>query len=305
MRVGKDDFYLMLKKMGFGCKTGVELPAETNGILRSPDKWTGDSLASMSIGYEISVTALQMATAFATIANNGIKVQPRIIKEIRSPEQQTSTPVENESVVVISEDAAKKLKTMLRQVVLSGTGKRAQLNGYTSAGKTGTAWKFDPVAKRVDSSRYISSFIGFAPADDPEIVIAVVIDEPRAGGTAGGTVAAPVFREIAEQILPELGVKPDGNIVKEADTASDIPESPAPNAADVNRAELPAKSPTGQKVDKDPSVNGKAAKPERKAGGSKKEPEKKREPDKKQTDDTTALIETRNKSSTEKRALAT
>ncbi|MBP6214012.1 MAG: penicillin-binding protein 2, partial [Pyrinomonadaceae bacterium] len=168
MRVGKDDFYSMLQKMGFGSKTGIELPAETNGILRSPDKWNGDSLASMSIGYEIGVTALQMATAFATIANDGIKIQPRLIKEIRKPDETPAASNTAENTRVVSVQTARNLRTMLRQVVLTGTGRRAQLNGYSAAGKTGTAWKFNPVTKRIDPSKYISSFIGIAPADDPE-----------------------------------------------------------------------------------------------------------------------------------------
>ncbi len=226
LRVGKDDFYAMLRSMGFGSKTGIELPAETSGIVRSPDKWNGDSLASMSIGYEIGVTALQMATAFATIANDGVKIQPRLIKEIRKSDEKPVAPKVSEDVRVVSIETARNLRTMLRQVVLTGTGRRAQLSGYTSAGKTGTAWKFDPVAKRVDSSKYISSFIGMAPADNPEIVIAVVIDEPKNGPRDGGQVAAPVFRQIAEQILPELNVRPDGPAVTELPIAQDIPESP-------------------------------------------------------------------------------
>ncbi len=224
LRVGKDDFYSMLQNMGFGARTGVELPAETAGLLRSPDKWNGDSLASMSIGYEIGVTALQMASAFATIANDGVRIQPRLIKEIRKPEQAPVAGNNSPGVRVVSVETARNLRTMLRQVVLTGTGRRAQLNGYTSAGKTGTAWKFDPVAKRVDPSKYISSFIGMAPAENPEIVIAVVIDEPKNGARDGGQVAAPVFKSIAEQLLTEMNVKPDGVEIREAPIAQDIPE---------------------------------------------------------------------------------
>ncbi|MBX7054742.1 MAG: penicillin-binding protein 2 [Pyrinomonadaceae bacterium] len=231
LRVGKDDFYTMLQNMGFGTRTGVELPAETAGILRSPDKWNGDSLASMSIGYEIGVTALQMASAFATIANDGVKIQPRLIKEIRKPDQTPVASNNSPGVRVVSVETARNLRTMLRQVVLTGTGRRARLNGYTSAGKTGTAWKFDPVAKRVDPSKYISSFIGMAPADNPEIVIAVVIDEPKNGARDGGQVAAPVFKNIAEQLLPEMNVTPDGAEIKETQVAQEIPEiAPSKNS---------------------------------------------------------------------------
>lgn len=232
-RVGRDDFWAMLQKLGFGSRTGIELPAETNGIVRSPDRWNGDSLASMSIGYEIGVTALQMATAFATIANDGVKIQPRIIREIRKPDQKPVPSSKPENVRVVSVETARNLRTMLRQVVLTGTGRRAQLDGYTSAGKTGTAWKFDPRTKRVDPSKYVSSFIGMAPANDPEIVIAVVIDEPKSGARDGGMVAAPVFKAIAEKILPAMNIKPDGVPIKEIPVAQDIPETSAPADAKV------------------------------------------------------------------------
>ena len=123
MRVGKADFYSMVQHMGFGRRTGIELPAETAGIVRSPEKWNGDSLASMSIGYEIGVTALQMATAFATIANDGIRVQPHLIKEIRQQDESVLSVVQPVRDQVVTADTARSLRTMLRQVVLTGTGR--------------------------------------------------------------------------------------------------------------------------------------------------------------------------------------
>lgn len=225
MRVGKEDFYGTIKKLGFGRPTGIELPAETGGIVRHPDRWNGDSLASMSIGYEIGVSALQMASAFATIANNGVKVQPHIIKEIRNSDETIVSTPEPEKTQVVSPEAARDLRKMLREVVLAGTGKLAKLNGYTSAGKTGTAWKFDAALKRVNSAKYVSSFIGFAPAEDPEITIAVVIDEPKVGGRNGGQVAAPVFREIAEGILPELNVDRESGFEEVLIASEDVNES--------------------------------------------------------------------------------
>jgi len=235
MRVGKDDFFGMIKKMGFGARTGVELPAETPGIVRSPEKWNGDSLASMSIGYEIGVTALQMASAFATIANNGVRIQPHIIKEIR-PSNGGARIVTNPSKSqVVSQTTATGLRKMLRQVVLTGTGRRAQLNGYSAAGKTGTAWKVNTQTKSVDSSKYISSFIGMAPADDPEIVLAVVMDEPKGGARDGGMVSAPVFRDIAQQVLQAMNVNPDMPIKPAEGIATNISVEPAP----VTRVEKP------------------------------------------------------------------
>ncbi len=271
-RVGRDDFWSMLQKMGFGNRTGIELPAETSGIVRSPDRWNGDSLASMSIGYEIGVTALQMATAFATIANDGVKIQPRIIREIRKPDQKPVPSSKPENVRVVSVETARNLRTMLRQVVLTGTGRRAQLNGYTSAGKTGTAWKFDPKTKRVDPSKYVSSFIGIAPANDPEIVIAVVIDEPKSGARDGGMVAAPVFKAIAEKILPAMNIKPDGVPIKEIPVAQDIPETSAPTDEKVaSKIEKKAAS-NEEKVKGDDKSKGKTS--ERPAKDVKKSVEK-------------------------------
>jgi cell division protein FtsI/penicillin-binding protein 2 len=223
MRVGKENFYDYARKFGVGQPVGIELPAEAKGQFRSPEKWYGDSLASMSIGYEVGVTALQIASAYSTIANDGIKVKPHIIKEIRNSDGTVFSAVEPEKTEIVSPSTARGLRTMLREVVLKGTAKRAQLNGYTSAGKTGTAWKFNAKLKRVDAGKYMSSFIGMAPADNPSVVIAVVMDEPVGGARDGGQVSAPVFREIAEAILPELNVAPDNHIEQEVLTAQAIP----------------------------------------------------------------------------------
>jgi cell division protein FtsI (penicillin-binding protein 3) len=230
LKVGKDGFYQTMRTMGFGRPTGIELPAETGGIVRSPERWYGDSLASMSIGYEVGVSALQMATAFATVANDGVRVKPRIIKEVRKPGGTAAiSRTVPEAEQLLKKETAQGLKTMLREVVVSGTGKAARLNGYSSAGKTGTAWKFDEKLKRVNSAKYISSFIGFAPAEDPKITIAVVIDEPTSGGRNGGQVAAPVFREVAERVLAEMEVAPAGSPeVLEAFTA-EVPEETVGN----------------------------------------------------------------------------
>jgi cell division protein FtsI (penicillin-binding protein 3) len=223
LRLGKDGFYRYAQKFGFGQAVGVGLPAEEKGIVRPPSVWQGDSLASMSIGYEIGVTALQMATAYAAVANNGVRVQPHIIKETRYADGKVYSSTIAEKTPVVHPQTAQALRRMMREVVVKGTAKQAQLDGYSSAGKTGTAWKYNAKIKRVDASKYISSFIGFAPAENPEVVIAVVMDEPKSGGRNGGQVSAPVFREIAEQILPELNVIPDANIKQEFLTAENVP----------------------------------------------------------------------------------
>ncbi|MBV9241408.1 MAG: penicillin-binding protein 2, partial [Acidobacteria bacterium] len=246
LSVGRDDFWAMVKKMGFGNRTGIELPAETSGIVRSPEKWNGDSLASMSIGYEIGVTALQMTTAFATIANDGIRTQPHIIKEIRHSDEQPKTVTQVEQNQVITADSARNLRTMMREVVLDGTGKRAALNGYSVAGKTGTAWKFNAASKSVDSSKYVSSFIGMAPADDPRIVVAVVMDEPGVGARDGGMVSAPVFSDITQKVLTAWNVpadepvKAESLIVKNMPPASVAVKDPAPAAKSSTPDQLKA-----------------------------------------------------------------
>jgi cell division protein FtsI (penicillin-binding protein 3) len=233
MRVGKESFYDYVQKFGFGKPTGIELPAETGGIVRALDRWNGDSLASMSIGYEIGVSALQMATAFATIANDGVRIQPHIVKEIRQSDETTIPLPVPERTQVVSTETARDLRSMLREVVLAGTGKRAQLDGYSSAGKTGTAWKFDPAIKGINRAKYVSSFIGFAPADNPAITIAVVMDEPKLGGRDGGGSAAPAFREIAETILPELNIARDLDTTSTVADAEDVPETPDAGDVDV------------------------------------------------------------------------
>ncbi len=226
--LGKEKFYGYARKFGFGQPVGIELPAEARGQFRAPENWFGDSLASMSIGYEVGVTALQMVSAYSTIANDGVNVKPHIIKEMRHADGKSFSVTDAEKTPVVSPETARGFRGMLRQVVLKGTAKRAQLNGYTSAGKTGTAWKFNAKLKRVDAGKYVSSFIGMAPAENPAVVILVVMDEPSGGARDGGQVSAPVFREIAEQILPEMNVAPDGEVVQDNLTAENIPSEVAP-----------------------------------------------------------------------------
>lgn len=272
MAVGREEFAAMMTKMGFGTKTGIELPAETQGIVRPLEKWAGDSLASMSIGYEIGVTALQMTTAFATIANDGVRSQPHVIKEIRHSNEQPKTVTQIQQTRVVAAETARDLRTMLRQVVLTGTGKRAQLNGYTSAGKTGTAWKFDPKIKAINPAKYVSSFIGMAPAENPEIVVAVVIDEPRGGGRDGGAVAAPVFRDIAQQILTEMNIPVDANVKAETLTAENVPEAPV---KDNKTAKNEAKTNAKPKAESKPKTDESNSPPKEKPKDLKKTVEKK------------------------------
>ncbi len=303
LALGKENFYGYAQKFGFGQPTGIELPAEARGQFRSPETWNGDSLASMSIGYEVGVTALQMISAYGAIANDGVRVKPHVIKEIRNADGQIFYATEPEKTQIVGAETARGLRRMLREVILKGTAKRAQLNGYTSAGKTGTAWKFNAKLKRVDAGKYMSSFIGFAPADNPSIVIAVVMDEPTGGARDGGQVSAPVFREIAEQILPEMNIVPDANIAQDVLTAENIPsEIDEP----IDTAQKPeSENKTFEKTVKNTAretVKTEKIKEPKKTVEIKKENKPPGE-DKKQPKQKTAIInsETKNKSSTERK----
>jgi cell division protein FtsI (penicillin-binding protein 3) len=215
IRLGNERLYDYIRRFGFGARTGVELPGETKGLLREVKKWQPTSIGSIPMGQEIGVTAVQMAAAFGAIANDGVRVQPHLIKEVRAGDDGAVGRREPEAHRVVSAETARTLKPMLESVTLKGTAKLAQLDGYTAAGKTGTAQKIDPRTRAYSHSKYVASFVGFAPVENPAVVIAVVIDEP-AGAYYGGAVAAPVFAEIASNVLPYLNVEPDVEIEETA-----------------------------------------------------------------------------------------
>jgi cell division protein FtsI/penicillin-binding protein 2 len=216
-RIGKENMYTMIKAYGFGEKTGIDLPAEERGIFRPIENWTNISLYSLSIGYEISITAVQILQAISIIANKGIVTSPRIVKKIQmSLGEQQDTPVQLRRV--ISEETALTLSKILQRVVLKGTGTKAQVDGYSVAGKTGTAQKFDPSLGQYSNKIHTASFVGFVPVDNPVLAIVVVIDEPE-GDFYGGDVAAPVFREIASQTLRYLQVPKEAAFTKSMMTA--------------------------------------------------------------------------------------
>ena len=206
--VGNETMYDYMKKLGFGSRTGIDLAGESPGILRSLNRWQPASIGSLAIGQEIGVTPLQMASAYCVLANNGTWVKPHVVRELRSPEGTVTFQAKTESRAVLRAETTAALRHMLEGVTLRGTAKRAQLDGYTAAGKTGTAQKIDPKTRAYSATKFIGSFVGFAPVNNPAVVIIVVIDEPL-GSYHGGEVAAPVFREIAEQILPDLNITPD------------------------------------------------------------------------------------------------
>lgn len=229
VRVGDPAMFEFIKLYGFGARTGVELPGESPGLLRSLNRWQPSSIGSIAIGQEIAVTPLQVAAAFATVANNGVRVAPHLVREIRSANGASVYRPTPEQHRVISIETANALKGMLEGVTLNGTAKKAQLNGYSAAGKTGTAQKIDPKTRGYSKTKHIASFVGFAPVSNPAVVIIVVIDEPS-GAYHGGDVAAPVFRQIAEQILPDMDVMPDTEIKETSQLIAQASET-SPNTA--------------------------------------------------------------------------
>ncbi|MBN1224357.1 MAG: penicillin-binding protein 2 [Candidatus Aminicenantes bacterium] len=203
-KIGEKNLYETIKAFGFGQRTGIDLPAEEQGIFRPIESWTDISLSSLSIGYEISVTAIQMLQAINIVAQKGSVIPPRIVKNAPNQEgADIDTPHQGQRV--LSEETALQMSRMLEGVVLSGTGTQAQIEGYRVAGKTGTAQKFDPAIGRYSARLHTSSFVGYVPVEDPILSIIVIIDEPK-GVFYGGEVAAPLFRETALQTLRYLQI---------------------------------------------------------------------------------------------------
>ncbi|MBX3236475.1 MAG: penicillin-binding protein 2 [Nitrospiraceae bacterium] len=209
MALGEWRVFDYLKEFGFGDKTGIDLPGETGGLLKSPREWGKRSLASISMGQEVGVTPLQMVTAISAIANGGVLMKPHLVSEIRNAKGQLiAQTMPQARRRVISEDTARTLTHLLEGVVTNGTGGKAAIPGYRVAGKTGTAQKVDPRTGAYSSTLLVGSFLGYVPAEDPRLAMIVVIDEPHGEGW-GGVVAAPVFRRVGEQVLNYLGVAVD------------------------------------------------------------------------------------------------
>ena len=206
--LGREQVYQFLRTFGFGEKTGIDLPGESIGILRRPDQWSQRTLPSLAIGQEIAVTPLQLLTAVSAVANEGWLMRPFLVREISDHQGRSVWEhVPHIRRRPISAETAKTVTDLLVNVVDRGTGKRAAIPGYRVAGKTGTAQKVDPETGTYSSTKFVGSFVGFVPAEDPQLAILVMIDEPQ-GPAWGGVVAAPVFRKVAEQALRYLSVAP-------------------------------------------------------------------------------------------------
>jgi cell division protein FtsI (penicillin-binding protein 3) len=211
LRLGAPKFYDYIRAFGFGQPTGVDMPGESKGLLRRLESWTPVSIGSISMGQEVGVTPIQLISAVSAIANGGMLYRPHVIAELRRgdqvlPAEGPLTPVEPRRV--IRAETAATLRRLMEGVVLHGTGPLAHLDGWTAAGKTGSAQKIDPSTGRYSPTHFIASFTGFAPISDPAVTILVSLDSP-VGLHEGGMVAAPVFKRVAEQVLPYLDVPRD------------------------------------------------------------------------------------------------
>lgn len=210
-RLGKEKLYRYVKDFGFGARTGIGTPGEAAGSVPPLKQWSKVALGNISFGQGLSVTGIQLLSAFSAIANKGYLMKPYVVKRVVNENGETVEDF-RPSVVrrVISEETASRVTNILKQVTeKDGTGAKAAIEGFEVAGKTGTAQKSDLVQGGYAADKYVSSFIGFVPADNPEIAVLVVIDEPS-GEFYGGAIAAPVFKEVASQSLSYLGVLPKG-----------------------------------------------------------------------------------------------
>src|SRR5260370_29516777 len=219
LKLGNQKFYDYMRACGFGDRSGIELPSETRGLLRNPKKWGATSILSMAIGEEIGVTSVQLVTMVSTIANGGVYMPPHVLLQSTDqmkgdarlkpagfgPSNQLPTTLPDGAHRVISEMTWAKMRMMMQGIVVEGTGKAAALNGYSSAGKTGTANKVDVVTHTYSHTKLVASFAGFAPVSSPAITVAVVIDTPTVGASKdGAAVSAPGVAEEAQQVLEDV-----------------------------------------------------------------------------------------------------
>jgi cell division protein FtsI (penicillin-binding protein 3) len=213
-KMGKERYYRYISAFGFGEKTRVGLPGEGKGIVHHPRYWPPVALDTISYGQGVSVTGIQLVTALSAIANGGSLMKPYVVEKVVNEKGEVVQCFQPEVVrKVISEETAKKVTALLKVTTeKGGTGEGAVPEGYEVAGKTGTAQKVDSLLGGYSEDRYTSGFMGFAPAQEPKLVLLVVVDEPQ-GNTYGGVVAAPIFKAIMEKVLPYLQVVPKGTMI--------------------------------------------------------------------------------------------
>jgi len=256
MKLGEQRLYHYIKDYGFGQQTGIELPGETRGLAKPVNHWSKVSIGAISMGQEIGVTPLQTISLISTIANDGVYTPPRIVAGELPPDSKALPvvfhPAQQHRVITPLTDV--EMKKMMEGVVLEGTARRAILDGYTVAGKTGTAQKVDPATGAYSKTKYVASFIGFGPVNNPAITIAVILDSP-VGLHQGGQVCAPVFKRIAQQVLQYLHVPRDLELKnpqrekllasaqeRDVDESSDHLGAPLQNDADARKTSPVASS---------------------------------------------------------------
>jgi cell division protein FtsI/penicillin-binding protein 2 len=204
MLEGAGSFSGWVRRFGFGARTGIELPGEEMGQVLPLSHYSGSSMGNLPIGQGQLVTPIQMATAYAVIANGGVLRPPRIVRSVGA-RLQAQPPGRR----VISTATAAALRQMLKGVLApGGTASEVSIPGYQLAGKTGTASKIDPATGQYSQTAYVTSFMGFAPASDPKLLCAVIVDEPQGASISGGSVAAPAFGQIMSFALSYLGIAP-------------------------------------------------------------------------------------------------
>jgi cell division protein FtsI (penicillin-binding protein 3) len=220
LRLGAPKFYRTILSFGIGQPTGIELPGENRGLLRPIENWSANSIGSLAMGQEVSVTPIQIISAISAVANGGTLYRPRVVREVRGGPGAAARPAAEPRPVTDGRTAAQ-VRKMMEDVVLEGTGKAAHLDGYTAAGKSGTAQKIDPATGRYSAHEYVASFVGFAPVNNPVVTILVVLDSP-VGAHHGGQVGGPVFKRIAEQALAYLDVRHDVPAPSDVETAKNL-----------------------------------------------------------------------------------
>ena len=235
-RLPDQTIYRYLRDFGYASDTGLGLPGETSGLLRPPEEWWGADRGSIPIGQGMTVNAVQLLSAYNVLANDGTFVAPTLVRSLEGPDGTVTEPPPGERHAVVSAAAAREVTTALVEVVERGTGAEAAVDGFVVAGKTGTAWKvFDDGSGRLGygsdgNRRYVMSFAGFLPADEPALSLVVVVDEPDHGDSAG-QVAAPIFAEIADYGARILGLVPDdGTVVGSTGADGLVRAAPAPGA---------------------------------------------------------------------------
>ena len=229
LNLGAPRFYETMRKFGIGQPTGIELPGENHGKLRTLDNWTASSIGSVAIGQEVSVTPVQIISAISAIANGGTLYRSHVVQEIRgSGSADLPLPKRPEPTEVTDAKTAATVREMMENVILKGTGTPARLNGYTAAGKSGTAQKIDTNTGRYSPNQYVASFVGFAPVNEPAVTILVMLDSPE-GAHHGGEVGGPVFKRVAERVLAYLDVPHDVPVESDSEFAKKNKSSAEPD----------------------------------------------------------------------------